>query len=1304
MIMTKRYTILLMAMLTAAVVMARENEGEQRRGNHQSPTANKLMKYAADCEPATAQADLDINNVRTKILNGGDMWWDLNTARYEIPKINDVNQVRKHSMFAGALWIGGRDKGGNLKLAAMTYRQRGSDFWPGPLDKNTGTTNTARCLAYDQIYQVTRDEIIEHYENWQDAANTGGYNVDNENIRNWPGNAKQPGDPENLAPYFDNNQNGTYDPINGDYPILWSDCRGVEVPREQNTPDNQPDKMLWFIYNDRGNIHSETQGQPIGLELQTTAFAFATQDEINNMTFYTTRIINRSLEELDGTYFGQWVDPDLGNYQDDYVGCDVGLSLGFCYNGDDNDEGILGYGLNPPSVGVDFFQGPIRDTVINGIDSSIELGMSKFVYYNNNFDPVNGNPRIAVDYYNYLQGRWMNGDCIKRGADGRTGTQCANYMFPFTSDPAFPGDDWNERQSGNAPADRRFLQSSGPFTLLPGAVNRVTVGVVWARTTTGGAEGSLTLLKEADRKAQELFNNCFDIKDGPDAPDVTVQELDREIILQFSGYNDIEKHEEIVVDADGKVQTYRFQGYRVYQLKDASVGTGDLDNVDKAKEIFQCDKKDSIITLVNNYFDGDLRQSIPRLMVSGNNEGVVRTLSIKTDEFSTRDDNSLVNNRNYYFMVISYAALPGHPEEEYLAGRKITTVRATPRLPEPRMGGVQLQAGYGDGPSIVRLEGTGNGGNVLDLTEESINEILQNGSVTQPQYVKGRGPVNVKVIDPLKVPEGEFEITLLEDPIPSSTRVRDSGVVAENTRWILVKLPNDTIYSDTSINYPTEQLFIKSTTGSDSKDWGLALTMEQVPLPGDVNDQTGGLLEWTVEWENIANQWLTGIPDLDNNAGLPWWNWIRSGTFGKTEGTKDFSVHDYFIGLDGMDAFEVYEKIWDGRAAPYRLASKNPTSATPQRPARLVQGVAFSGGATTPDWSLANLQSIDLVITPDKSKWTKCVVVELGEDPILNEGNVDKFRMRDHASFNLDGTYSNTETGRSWFPGYAINVETGERLNLILGEDSYQSAENGRDMKWNPTDNGSFYSNGYPSWGGRHFVYVMGSYEGRIPNLFPKGPIYDEGAYYHQIFTTIKDRPVATQSIEIANKIMYQCMWVFPFYLGNGFDMEEDANGVPMPVDEVKFRIRVARPYKYKQTVSNSGNDDNPRYRFSSNDIAAKQGEQFGKDAMELINVVPNPYYARAHGSGYETSTIDNRVKFTNLPERCEISIYTLDGQLVRRLKKDDEASHLDWDLKNQARVPIASGFYIIHVNGFDLGEKVLKWYGIMRELDLDSF
>src|SRR5690606_9419132 len=62
-------------------------------------------------------------------------------------------------------------------------------------------------------------------------------------------------------------------------------------------------------------------------------------------------------------------------------------------------------------------------------------------------------------------------------------------------------------------------------------------------------------------------------------------------------------------------------------------------------------------------------------------------------------------------------------------------------------------------------------------------------------------------------------------------------------------------------------------------------------------------------------------------------------------------------------------------------------------------------------------------------------------------------------------------TGMGWFPGYAINLETGERLNMAFGEDSYQVINNGNDMIWNPT---SGVNTPFPfAMGGKHFVYVF---------------------------------------------------------------------------------------------------------------------------------------------------------------------------------------------------------------------------------------
>ena len=145
----------LILLIGSADVMAKEVIGLPN-----SPKSGKqFQRRSAPCEPATFQADLDINNVRARILNGGDMWWDLNSvARYEIPKTTTgSNAIRKNSLFAGAIWIGGLDPGGNLKVAAMTYRQGGSDYFPGPLDSISATTESARCKFYDKIYKIFQE-------------------------------------------------------------------------------------------------------------------------------------------------------------------------------------------------------------------------------------------------------------------------------------------------------------------------------------------------------------------------------------------------------------------------------------------------------------------------------------------------------------------------------------------------------------------------------------------------------------------------------------------------------------------------------------------------------------------------------------------------------------------------------------------------------------------------------------------------------------------------------------------------------------------------------------------------------------------------------------------------------------------------------------------------------------------------------------------------------------------------------------------------------------------------------------------
>lgn len=161
------------------------------------------------------------------------------------------------------------------------------------------------------------------------------------------------------------------------------------------------------------------------------------------------------------------------------------------------------------------------------------------------------------------------------------------------------------------------------------------------------------------------------------------------------------------------------------------------------------------------------------------------------------------------------------------------------------------------------------------------------------------------------------------------------------------------------------------------------------------------------------------------------------------------------------------------------------------------------------------------------------------------------------------------------------------------------------------------------------------------------------------------------------------------------------AEGEEFMSTDVRVRLRVGK--KYDTYAVNGENTTYPQYEFDLSNLASETEDlAAAEDALALVNVVPNPYYAY---SQYETNRLDNRVKITNLPDQCTVSIYSPSGTLIRTYEKDNpHITSLDWDLKNQAGVPIAGGVYLIHVNAPGIGERVVKWFGALRPIDLENF
>ena len=1131
----------------------------------------------------------------------------------------------------------------------------------------------------------------------------------------------------------------------------------------------------------------------------------------------------------------------------------------------------------------------VRAEAINGVNfgdgivDNERFGMRRFVYHNND-NSVVGDPDVAFEYYNMLRGLWKDNLKMKYGANahpqnGATGPDC-DFMFPGLSDPCnwgtmgedpniaqYGANGWTESAVGNAPADRRFMQSAGPFTLRAGAVNYITVGIPWARATSGGAAASVDALKVADDKCQSLFENCFKVLDGPDAPDVTIEEMNNQLIIYLSnaensnnyreGYEEEDpsisesRLDEVIytlydtvqclVDGDSTTliiprdssafeqvdydRKYRFEGYMIYQCVNEYVSATDIGDLDKIRLIAQCDIQNGVSQLVNWVYDDAIGTSAPVLKVNGEDQGIRHSFIVTEDAFATTAT-QLINHKKYYFLVLAYGynnylTYTTEPDSDHgLEGQKITFLAGRrnigdsensgkpyvgiPHDAQQENGGTIVNCEYGTQPMITRVEGQGNGGFFLDLTDETRDQILKNNKVDRITYKNNYGPINVKVVNPLKVQPKDYVIKFVEE---------SDTAVTPNTNWVLQVLDDngnveEEIPSDVAISVVNEQLINYENPQKLVIDHGLSITILDYPF----QIHQDNLAEWVANnggnnYKNItrfaqvdfigssityadeSKQWLSGVVDMEGNYPG---NWIRSGVqeagpwddLGGQDGVEDeyskWKTEDFFQLMEGgtlnsswssrawKDPNSQFEKVLGGTWAPYVLSS--PYYGGPQAkfitPDWIGPNQVYNDAdavptpyywsfqeMTYPDWSpgynqtMTNLYSVDVVLTPDKSKWTRCVVLESCDDRTKSEGNALPYEPRKHASVDKNGNPDGT--GEGWFPGYAINVETGERLNIMFAENSADTANNGNDMLFNPTsvyamdrdgnpwteaDYNYMFTNrpelygdlyGAPCWGGKHFVYVVGSCGNTLSIVYrPTNHsqkrnfqtefdcgAYDEGQWLMNKFNSFvnisnyNDQTRKNKKSQLFNNVMWTSI-PMPAFM-------QDDNWLS---NEATIKLRVTRPYMRYSSGMGMGpevteNDNYPMYSFTTKNIAAQTGMAMGTDAakelLDKINIVPNPYYGY---STYEGGALETYVKIVNLPSyedgatQVTISIYTVGGILVRRLTKGDASTFVDWDLKNSANIPVSSGIYIIHVNAPGIGERTLKFFAAMRPTDLNAF
>ncbi len=571
----------------------REDPNDKSKSSFNKPNTNDFYTYIA------------INQIKMYISNNGDGSYEPVSGAQGFFWPGGENAQIGAIFEDGLIW--GGKVSGEIRVNGSAYRH---GLQAGPINNSTGKAADPSDSRY-RVYKVRKD-----WESLPPGAKRDAYQKDYEE---WP----------------------------------WEDGAPYEIIDGKKVPKFTGDEMLWYVSNDLDPVKTSfTYGtKPIGLEEQCLTFGFNRTGDMGDIVFKRYKLINKGTNVIDSMYLGAWSDPDLGEANDDFTGCDTLLSLGYTYNSTNYDAK---YGKACPAVGYDFFQGPLlkgiagKDINKNGVDDAadyatfngelrgpgyVNLPMTAFAFYINSnstyADPEQGTAAGAQQFYYYLKGQVWNG---------------TNFIDPFTQKATkfvLTGDPvaktgWYEGPVGwpGAPVttggDRRHLMSSGPFVMNPGDTQEVVVATIIARGSSNLK--SIKELKIKDAVAQFAYTVNFNLPPAPPKPKVNALVGDKSITLWW---------DDLAEAYDNPF--YKFEGFRIWEFKDATganpiiKATYDLDN--------------GIGTIEDYVTVNDERVKAP--VIIGENSGLRHFITINSSEIT---NNTLINGTPYYFAVTAYGA------------------------------------------------------------------------------------------------------------------------------------------------------------------------------------------------------------------------------------------------------------------------------------------------------------------------------------------------------------------------------------------------------------------------------------------------------------------------------------------------------------------------------------------------------------------------------------------------------------------------------------------------------------------------
>ena len=531
------------------------------------------------------------------------------------------------------------------------------------------------------------------------------------------------------AEFYDGDNDGIYNPVDKNGNGIWDS--------DEDRPAMYGDIMSWTVFNDGVPAQSRRlrNVEPQGIEIRQTIWGYK-RKSLEKVFFVKYSILNTGIyfETLDSVFLSLFVDPELGEKGDDYVGSDTRLNSGYTYY-PARDALLIDESI---SLVTSMIQGPVKQTG-NSEDEAYILNGEDFAQENipgSINQPMTSFYKISRNFMTYdaekLRYALLNGQDVDPCSDfyGNVYSESCDSIdrkFMYSGD-LFKKEGWiNTRRD-----DQMYIQNTGEFKLEAGK----PVDIIFAFIAGTGEDG-YEALQDGLENTRNINTLYFEKPVPPPSvnPTVIANEKSIELVWETSPFFDY--------SSKGYGFNMIFEGFEVYMHKNNSAQPVSNDS-ENSKLIERYDISDNINSiLLENRADYSLEPvfkegiQLDSLTYSDPERGRI-LLRIDRDHFTNEP---LIKGKPYYFSISTIAVDKNSLERYGPGGTYVIPYNA-------RFGVLKSN------PLIIN----DNKGNTGIVAGENLNDPFVQGIPLEHVEGKSSAVITYSVYDRTKVKDDLYEL------------------------------------------------------------------------------------------------------------------------------------------------------------------------------------------------------------------------------------------------------------------------------------------------------------------------------------------------------------------------------------------------------------------------------------------------------------------------------------------------------------------------------------------------------------------